>query len=105
MNAKSHILISGTGRAGITFLVQLLKELGFDIGKDHYFEIYRAGLEHDVRYKIAGYIVKSPCLCDQLGSILKDGEVFIEYLIEVFWNLFSPTESIRQIQMLAQETH
>jgi hypothetical protein len=31
---KRHILISGTGRAGTTFLVQLFTALGFDTGFD-----------------------------------------------------------------------
>ena len=32
--AASHVVISGTGRAGTTFLVQLLTHLGLDTGFD-----------------------------------------------------------------------
>jgi hypothetical protein len=48
MNAKSHILISGTGRAGTTFLVELPTELGFDTGKGHYNENCHAGLKNSI---------------------------------------------------------
>ena len=51
---RGRILISGTGRAGTTFLVQLLTELGLDTGYSDpervamtYSEQARAGLEWD----------------------------------------------------------
>ena len=50
---RSHIIITGTGRTGTTFLVQLLTNLGLETGFTRQnmalFENARAGLEHDVR--------------------------------------------------------
>jgi hypothetical protein len=75
---RSHVVITGTGRAGTTFLVQLLTCLGLDTGFDintmevlptartahigsmGLSPIARAGLEMDIRHAQAPYIVKSP---------------------------------------------
>ena len=55
----SHVLITGTGRTGTTFLVQLLTNLGLDTGYTRQnmtlFEYARAGLEHNVTHKNAPY--------------------------------------------------
>lgn len=85
---RNHIIISGTGRAGSTFLVQLLTRLGFDTGFDSHtmqvlpktrdarcgstdwFPIARAGLEMDIRHAQAPYIVKTPFLCDVADDVL-----------------------------------
>lgn len=80
---RSHVVISGTGRAGTTFLVQLLTHLGLDTGFDvntmestltarlaGLYPIARAGLEMDIRDVSAPYIVKSPFLCDLLEEAL-----------------------------------
>lgn len=46
------ILITGVGRSGTSFLVQLLTELGFDTGfkdaEDRWFSVNRAGMELDL---------------------------------------------------------
>ncbi len=66
MYKRKHILITGTGRAGTTFMVELLTHLGLDTGfnadtvtglKD---EMGRAGLEKDIRNNDCPFIVKSP---------------------------------------------
>src|SRR5437660_11896971 len=71
---RSHVVISGTGRAGTTFLVQLLTHLGlntgFDIDKMEVHPIARAGLEMNIRDENAPYIVKTPSLCDSLEDVL-----------------------------------
>jgi hypothetical protein len=63
--SKHHVIISGTGRAGTTFLVQLLTELGLDTGfPDAHSQIFpncNAGMEYDIRDPKAPYIVKSSC--------------------------------------------
>ncbi|MEK6322241.1 MAG: hypothetical protein AABN33_11210 [Acidobacteriota bacterium] len=63
---RSHVVISGTGRAGTTFLVQLLTHLGLNTGLDvntmELYPIARAGLEMDIRDANAPYIVKDPFL-------------------------------------------
>ena len=58
------MLITGTGRSGTTFLVELLANLGLDTGykpeelKDHKKKVGRAGLEKDIRADDSPYIVK-----------------------------------------------
>ena len=95
---RSHVIISGTGRAGTTFLVQLLTHLGLDTGFDSntmevlqtardarigpmdLFPTARAGLEMDIRHPQAPYIVKSPFLCDLAEEALASS-VRIEHAI------------------------
>jgi hypothetical protein len=65
---SKHIVISGTGRAGTSFLVHLLTELGYDTGfKADQISLHpdsRAGLEHDLRKEGPfPYIVKDPAFC------------------------------------------
>jgi len=85
---KEHVIISGTGRAGTTFLVALLTRLGLDTGFDRetlevlpharmarmgpmdIFPAARAGLEMNIRAADAPYIVKTPFLCDTVESAL-----------------------------------
>lgn len=105
MSARSHILISGTGRAGTTFLVQLLKELGLDTGEGDYFENCCAGLEHDLREENAPFIVKSPFLCNQLDNIITNFDVSIKHLIIPVRDLFSAAQSRRDVQMRALQNN
>lgn len=84
---RHQVIITGTGRAGTTFLVQLLTELGQDTGfrpgewGDGYHEHCRAGLEHDLAAPDAPYILKNPALCDSLGEILARGELVIDHAL------------------------
>jgi len=103
MNAKSHVLISGTGRAGTTFLVQLLTELGFDTGKGQYFENCSAGLEHDLRDNNAPFIVKSPHLCDHIDDIVNNSDKLIKHLIVPIRDIYSAAESRRNVHRQAQQ--
>lgn len=74
-----RIYISGTGRAGTTFLIQLFTRLGLDTGFDatpgayEYFPEARAGLEKDIFDPQGPKIVKSPYLCDHVDSVLAAG--------------------------------
>ncbi|MCC6942011.1 MAG: hypothetical protein IT551_10450 [Novosphingobium sp.] len=79
-----RIYISGTGRAGTTFLVQLLTELGLDTGFDGseiegaeatpvYFKSARAGFEWDIFDKNGPQIIKSPYLCDNVDAVVASG--------------------------------
>ncbi len=86
--SRAHVIITGTGRAGTTFLVRLLTHLGCDTGFDsrtmellpatqaarigamNMFETARAGLEMDVRSPVAPYIVKTPFFCDWAEEVL-----------------------------------
>lgn len=81
------VIITGTGRAGTTFLVRLLTELGLDTGYTRrnwsrdYFTHCDAGLEHDLAGPDAPYIVKNPALCETLESILADGHVVVDHAL------------------------
>jgi hypothetical protein len=86
MKAPAHkVIITGTGRAGTTFLVRLLTELGLDTGYTRqnwprdYFTHCDAGLEHNLAEPDAPYIVKNPDLCETLESILAAGRIVIDH--------------------------
>jgi hypothetical protein len=96
---RNHIIISGTGRAGTTFLVQLFTELGMSTGFQNSQEGIivncNAGMELDLHQPDSPYIVKSPWLCDYLEELLQSGEVHIYQAIIPIRNLFSAAESRR----------
>lgn len=60
MNAKRHLIIAGTGRAGTSLLVSLFGELGLDTGQDRlrYFPEANAGWEVRLPDPRAPYVVK-----------------------------------------------
>ena len=99
--SRHHVIISGTGRAGTTFLVQLLTELKLDTGFSDPFaqvsENCNAGMEKDIRTPDAPYIVKSPWMCDYLDSFLDQEDVIIDYAIIPVRDLFSAAESRRVV--------
>lgn len=101
MNSNRHVLITGTGRAGTTFLVELLTNLGLDTGfkpneiaqkKD---KKARAGLEHNLRSKDCPYIVKDPWFCDYANEILAETDLVIEHIFIPVRDLFAAAESRR----------
>lgn len=103
---KRHILISGTGRAGTTFLVQLFTALGFDTGFDKEQDVTcpncHAGMEWDLRDSKAPFIVKSPWMCEYLDTVLSKGEVQVEHLFIPVRDLFSAAESRRAVERRAE---
>jgi hypothetical protein len=106
---RHHTIISGTGRAGTTFLVQLLTELGLDTGFSHaHAQMYRnanAGMEHDIRNREkAPYIIKSPGLCDYLDEALQGDEIIIDYAIIPMRDLYSAAQSRREVARKADPT-
>ena len=98
---RHHLIISGTGRAGTTFLVQLLTKLGLDTGlTDPGAEIFsncNAGMELDIREPDAPYIIKSPWLCDDLDEILETGDVVVDHAIIPVRDLYAAAESRRDV--------
>lgn len=86
-STQPKIVITGTGRAGTTLLVQLLTELGQDTGytgenwRRDYDEHCAAGLEHDITAPDAPRIVKNPGLCETLPDLLARRAVVIEHAI------------------------
>lgn len=83
---KHHSLITGTGRAGTTFIMILLTKLGLDTGftnenfRDGIFENCNAGLEKVVYEKDAPYLLKNPSFCDAIGKIIKDPNIKIDHV-------------------------
>ena len=99
---KHHLIISGTGRAGTTFLVQLLTELGLDTGYSHPDSDINAhcnaGMEWNIKTPNAPYIIKSPAMYKTLEELLESGNVVIDHAIIPIRDLFSAAESRRQVQ-------
>ena len=83
--SKHHVIITGTGRAGTTFLVQLLTELGLDTGftdsSSGVYESCHAGMEWDIRDPNSRYIVKNPRLCYDLDALLRDRRLTVDHAI------------------------
>jgi hypothetical protein len=85
MSPRHHVLITGTGRAGTTFLVELFTHLGLETGfstddianKKH--RTARAGLEHDIRNTACPYIVKSPHFCDYANDVIRQKDIVIDH--------------------------
>lgn len=96
---RHHAVISGTGRAGTTFLVQLLTHLGLDTGFAvadlELFAHARAGLESDIRTPDAPYIVKSPWFCDYADEVFARPDITVDHLFIPMRDLFSAAESRR----------
>jgi hypothetical protein len=84
-----RVYITGTGRAGTTFLVDLLTRLGLDTGFNDrrtdaaYFSDARAGLEKDIFDRNGPEIVKNPRLCDQVDAVLGAGISIRHILVPV----------------------
>lgn len=98
---KRHLIISGTGRAGTTFLVQLFTLLDLDTGySDLHSDINPhcdAGMELDIRAPDAPYVIKSPWLCSELDGLLERGEVQIDHAIVPIRNLYAAAQSRREV--------
>jgi len=101
---KTHILISGTGRAGTTFLVRLLGELGEDTGfantEQAIDPISHAGLELDMNSSRLPKVIKSPWACEELAKILERKLYRIEHCIVPIRDLFCAAESRRRINRI-----
>lgn len=99
---NEHVVITGTGRAGTTFLVELLTAVGCDTGftsesikmKDPQLP---AGLERDIREAFCPFIIKSPWFCDYAEDILSRPDLRITHLFVPMRDLFSAAESRRKM--------
>jgi len=105
---KSHIMITGTGRAGTTYLVHLLTALGFDTGFE-LAEIHKsinenakAGLEWDVRAPDAPFICKSPWFSEYAREVLDHNK--LEQIIIPVRDLRDAAESRIRVTRLHRET-
>ncbi|MBV8614427.1 MAG: hypothetical protein JOY66_11755, partial [Acetobacteraceae bacterium] len=87
---RRHLLIAGTGRAGTSFLVRYLAELGLDthVGRhgeaSNWDENANAGLE-DVACPDWGvdlpYIIKSPWLYEYIDELIDDATFTLDAVI------------------------
>jgi hypothetical protein len=93
-------VISGTGRARTTYLVQLLTEVGLNTAADRlrYSRKARAGLEYDVRRADAPYIVKSPAFSQIVDEVLADPNICIERVIIPVRDLKAASDSRIRVQ-------
>lgn len=100
---RRHVLIAGTGRAGTSFLVQLLTDLGLDTGfAGGDLKLYRearAGLERSLLTENAPYIVKSPWIeGPDLHDVLCDGKVALDHAILPMRDLTAAVKSRLYVQ-------
>jgi hypothetical protein len=100
---RHHIVITGTGRAGTTFLVELFTHLRFDTGftpedipkwKN---KRCNAGLEHNIRRDDAPYIVKCPAFCDYVDQVVQNPGIEIDVVYVPIRKLEDAAESRRKI--------
>lgn len=104
---RHHTIISGTGRAGTTFLVKLLTNVGLDTGyHEDQMETWsncNAGLERDLRDNNAPYIVKSPWICDYIEEIVDNPSIAIDHAIIPMRVLAAAAESRRHVERSTKE--
>jgi len=97
---RHHVVITGTGRAGTTFLVFLLTVLDLDTGfnKDKLplFAPARAGLERILK-EDAPYIVKNPWFCDCADEIVQRDDIIIDHVFVPMRDLHAAAESRRYV--------
>ncbi len=100
---KHHLLISGTGRAGTTFLMQLLTKLGLDTGfsstTEDVHSSCNAGMEwniDDIFRGRAPYVVKNPALCEHIDEILETPGIAVDCMLIPIRNLYESAESRRK---------
>jgi hypothetical protein len=105
MPPKRHLIITGTGRTGTTFLVQLMTELGMDTGfSDATSAVLPhcdAGMEIDIRSPQCPYVVKNPRLCHELAQVLRDGVAIIDHAIVPMRDMYAAAESRRAVRIRA----
>jgi hypothetical protein len=96
---RHHVVITGTGRAGTSFLMQLLTTLGLQTGfagtQTKLNENARAGLEWDIHDPAAPYIVKSPYFCEHAAEVLERKDIAIDHVLVPMRDIHAAAESRR----------
>ena len=98
---RKHVVITGTGRAGTTFMVQLLTCLGFDTGSSPndpwkaFNKNARAGIENDILSDTAPYVVKSPAFATYVQKVIARSDIEIEHIFVPMRDLAAAAESRR----------
>lgn len=114
-DSSGRIFVSGTGRAGTSFLMQLFTDLGLDTGFEVslekgavdklpnatnspvYFETARAGFERNIFLHNNPLIVKSPYLCDHVDDLILSG-IKIRHLVIPIRDVAQAAQSRRFVQ-------
>lgn len=98
-----RIIITGVGRSGTTFLVQLFSALEFETGYtveealSQVDPISFAGLEQPLFDPQNPYVVKSPYYAEYLMEALDNKSIKISYVIVPIRSLFEAAESRRRV--------
>jgi hypothetical protein len=96
------LIISGTGRAETTFLMQLFTKLGLDTGfsspNEGLFANCNAGMENDIHRPDAPYIIMSPWLCDRLDELCESGQVVVDHVIIPIRDLHAAAQSRIEVE-------
>ena len=97
-NEHHHIIISGVGRSGTTFLMQLFTQLKMDTGFSDIYESINpncnAGMEgFNIYDETSPYITKSPFFCDCLEEIIEERDIIIDHILIPIRDLYSAAQS------------
>lgn len=104
MRPRHHVVISGTGRCGTTFLVELLTRLGLDTGfseddlRRGKSEVAHAGLEWDIREPGVPYVIKNPWFCNYAAEVMARPDIVIDHLFIPMRDVYAAAESRRRVQ-------
>jgi hypothetical protein len=103
-----HLLIAGTGRAGTSFLVRYLTELGLDTTLSRAGEagvFWDSSANADLEEQITGsgehlpYVVKSPWIGEQIEQILSDPRLSVDAILIPVRNLVEAATSRSILEM------
>lgn len=102
-----HIVITGTGRAGTTVLVQCFTALGMDTGftaddAEKLDPVARAGLELKLKTHPEHEVIKAPAQADRIAAFLAHETIDVEAAVIPVRDLFSAAESRRHVYRTAK---
>jgi len=104
-----RIAITGVGRSGTTFLVELFTALDFETGYDaetvmrHTDPIANSGLERPLVAANNPYVIKSPWFFRELGGALSAGTISLSHVIVPIRELTEAAESRRRVSEAARQ--
>jgi len=103
-----HAIITGTGRSGTTFLVEILTALGIDTGFDainiqkHAYA--RAGLEINLLDAVSPpYVVKDPSFILYLNDVLKRKDLVLDHVFIALRDIHAASESRRYVEEISND--
>jgi hypothetical protein len=109
---RHHVVIAGTGRAGTTFLVELLIYLGFDTGftKKDIESVHpsiRGGLgkgklKKGIRNPNAPYIIKDTWMHIHARSVFRNPDIIIDHMFVPIRDINEAAESRRLFHKVTQ---